>query len=94
MTQKAVRFAPFIHTTMMIDRPSADEILDCYYQEEDYKSFRRKEFIRELRERNANKISQTRRRHDSLSPIMMNPFREPSNEDDDVSTAKGLARAA
>ena len=74
--------------TIMIERPTAEEILDLYYQEQDYEQFRRKEIIRDIRRRNSK---DTRRRRDSLNNMLMNPCKSSCNNGSEI---QGMARAA
>mmetsp|Transcript_11572 Transcript_11572/g.16998 ORF Transcript_11572/g.16998 Transcript_11572/m.16998 type:complete len:92 (-) Transcript_11572:193-468(-) len=71
-TLKTVRFSNEIRTDTY-PRPSATEIQNLYYQEQDYRRFKEEKWLDELREgrRNAHKKGGcTRRRRDSLTMIM------------------------
>mmetsp|Transcript_30936 Transcript_30936/g.46947 ORF Transcript_30936/g.46947 Transcript_30936/m.46947 type:complete len:87 (-) Transcript_30936:56-316(-) len=84
---RKVTFSPN-NETIMIDRPTANEILNLYYQDQDYKQFRRKEIIRDIRKRNSK---DTRRRRDSLNNMVMNPCKKICNNGSEV---QGMARSA
>mmetsp|Transcript_25760 Transcript_25760/g.38060 ORF Transcript_25760/g.38060 Transcript_25760/m.38060 type:complete len:92 (-) Transcript_25760:1542-1817(-) len=91
MNGTKVRFSPE-NTTHSYPRPTASQLQDLYYQEEDYRRFREEKWLDELREKrqkNENerneKLSKSRRR-DSLTMLM--------NPNFGSQTQRGIAKAA
>mmetsp|Transcript_7804 Transcript_7804/g.11935 ORF Transcript_7804/g.11935 Transcript_7804/m.11935 type:complete len:92 (+) Transcript_7804:155-430(+) len=87
---KLLTFSEHI-TTYEYSRPTASEIQELYYQEEDYRRFREEKWLDEMREKRQNNLKKTKmdksRRRDSLTLVMNPTFKSSQNR-------RGIAKAA
>ena len=87
--RKSVSFSEAT-STYRYSRPTADEIVKLYYQEDDYRRFREEKWLEELRAAKTHyldgKVLSKSRRRDSLN--MRTPMQSPGRKQ------QGIAQAA